>query len=219
MTIRDAIHEMLAGLEQGADPAEVLAEHGFENVSAEALSSALIHFAERAPMELADALAPIVTRVSPVPFGDGDLPPVPEADSILASGGDVFSLLDEIGLADLAEDPSQGIDRLEDGVSELAADLDEGSVPDGVLDRISEITDDTFGLGGGDVGSPTEVADHFDEGLDGLEEVASDTGDVLADALDGGLDTESLADLFDQVGDAADIDDLDDTDPSDLDLD
>ncbi len=214
MTIRDAINEMLAGLELGTDPAEVLAEHGFEDLSPDAVSSAMVHFAEQAPLATADALAPIVTRVSPVPFEDGDLAPAPEADAILDSGGDVFSLLSEVGL-DTA-DPSTGLDAVETAVDEVPD-------TDAALEEAQELVDDgvdaaaeTFGVGDD---NGVEVPGLDEEVEDLLDTDAGELVDAAEDAVDGGfdaLDTQSFTDLFDR--EAAGIDELEDTDPSDLDL-
>ena len=99
MTIRDAIDAALSALDLDGDPAAVLADHGFGDLPPEAFSSALLHFAESAPLEVADSLSPIVARISPVPFEPDDLTPS-HADTVLADGGDVYSLLTEVGLTD-----------------------------------------------------------------------------------------------------------------------
>jgi hypothetical protein len=96
VTLRDAINAVLDGRDLGTDPSTVLRQHGLDDLPAEAFSSALLHFAERAPMGVADALAPIVARISPVPFELDDLHPS-EADAVLDDGGDVFDLLTNVG--------------------------------------------------------------------------------------------------------------------------
>ncbi|MDH3681306.1 MAG: hypothetical protein OEV40_15310 [Acidimicrobiia bacterium] len=222
MTIRDAIDQMLADLELGADPAEVLADHGFEDVSSEALSSALIHFAERAPLAVADALAPIVTRVSPVPFAEGDLPDVGGAEAILAEGGDVLALLSEVGLAERADagtetetDPGSGIDDDGDAATDALDQLTDGIEP------AADDAESTFGIGDEDLPSLDDIDVELEE-FDDAGALADAAEAAIDDALDegfDGLDTASFTDLFDQAANAAGIDELDDTDPSDLDLD
>lgn len=224
MTIRDAINEILSGLELGTDPAEVLADHGFENVSPEAFSSALAHFAEQAPLEVADALSPILSRVSPVPFEAGDLPDHPAADSLLDQGGDVFSLLTEVGLggpdlAGLGDDPGSELDDAVDGA--FGEIVDEAT---GALDEAAELADaaeSTFG-DGGEEAEPGPDADDGGTEADEASDLAEIGADALDDAVDAaqdlfnGVDTADFTDLFDR--EAASIDDLDDTDPSDLDF-
>ncbi len=210
----------------GADPAEALADHGFGDLSPDALSSALVHFVERAPMEMADALAPIVTRVSPVPFTEGDLPPVPEADAIIDSGGDALALLNEVGLAD--PDPSGGIDEVSSLIDEAAEGLgqveqvEQVEQAGDVADEAEELVESTFGVGGEEIAELIETPevedlagalDQLDDGtLDRATEAAED---AIADELDG-FDIGSFTDVFDQntgdqaLGtDPADFDDFD----------
>lgn len=91
------IDAMLSAHGAGIDPASVLEQHGMGDLPPDELSSALLHFAERAPLDVADALAPVVTRFSPVPFEPDDLPPSP-VDDVIDQGGDVFAVLGEIDL-------------------------------------------------------------------------------------------------------------------------
>ena len=207
MTYRDDIRAWVA--ENGST--EALA--GFEDVSPETFSSALLHFADSASLPEADALAPFVTRVSPVPFESGDLAPFPEADALLESGGDAYTLLNEIGLAEPSATDPEVVSVLEriDGAdtSDRAGDDEEES---------------TFGIGDDD--EPVDEVEDLEEALEVLEE----TGDglfeeVLEAAEDGlgvdidGIDTATFTDLFDQASNAAGIEDLDaSTDPADLDF-
>lgn len=91
------IDAMLSAHGAGIDPATVLEQHGMGDLPPDALSSALLHFAERAPLDVADTLAPVVTRFSPVPFEPDDLPPSP-VDGVIGQGGDVFAALAEVDL-------------------------------------------------------------------------------------------------------------------------
>jgi len=218
MTYRDALQQVA----QGADPATVLADLGLEDVSPDALSSALRHFAETAPIEVADALAPFLARTSPVPFEVGDLEPLPEADAILAGGGDITDLLAEIGLNDPASiDVDTAIDTAIDAAESAITDA-----ADVALAEAADIddADATFGLGE----ESTDTGD--DDALDLLDEVgrADESAERSADLDDGtgdvfsefeGVDTERLGELLDHIGEAASIDDLEGTDvPLDFDL-
>jgi hypothetical protein len=228
--MRGAINEMLAGLGLGTDPAEVLAEFGFSDVPPDAIASALVHYAETADLELADALAPIVTRVSDVPFEEGDLLPI-DGDAPLPESADVFALLDEIGL----------------GGRDLAAVVDDGADPDDFddfdevgdyFDELAEtvspstqVDDDDEGEGESTYGAGNEIeelrVEDDDTGDTGDTDLGGSEVDELGTATETGLDAvedalpeeigSGLGALFEhnELGDDFD----DDTDPSDLDLD
>lgn len=97
VSFREMIDAMLSAHGAGIDPATVLEQHGMGDLPPDALSSALLHFAERAPLDVADTLAPVVTRFSPVPFEPDDLPASP-VDDVIDQGGDVFAVLAEVDL-------------------------------------------------------------------------------------------------------------------------
>lgn len=215
MTLRDAITDLLAGRGTDVDPRQILAEYGLDDLPAESFSSALIHFAEQAPLELADALAPIVTRLSSVPFADGDLPPDEGAEAVLADGGDVFDLLAELDPSVLNEvgyaDPSE-LDAHPETSPEPADQAEPTHAGD------PDDHDDTFGSGHDDEADPDPFADDQDHDLDddldpvfhGLEPAADETAvdpvsSVDADDLGGLLPEPHQPDL--------------DDDPSDLDFD
>lgn len=114
MTIRDAIDQLLTGetpLGGGAaDPASVMAEHGYETVPTELFGTALVHFADTAPLEQADALAPVVTRVGPIPLEESDLPEsYGELDLDAIEGDDAFALFSEAAPV-VAESPADELD-------------------------------------------------------------------------------------------------------------
>ena len=91
VSIRSAISGLLAGDRLSSDPSAALEEAGYEGVSAEEFGTALTHFADTATLAEADALAPVVTRMSPIPLTEADL-----ADLALDSEpGDAFSLFSE----------------------------------------------------------------------------------------------------------------------------
>jgi hypothetical protein len=224
MSIRAALEDLLAGHGPDADPAAVLSEHGFEDLPPEALSSALLHFAEQAPIEVADALSPIVTRLSDVPFEDGDLTPHPGVDAILADGGSVFDLLDELGLSDEAPhaDPSE-LDVEDDFDHQTVVDEGHPHPDDDLnLDHHDDHDDHTFGSGDDedeheiDMGLEDDTDPHFDDVFDGIHPIGSDELDPVDD-LDG--HTPVHAEDLDGLLSPADHDHpIDDDDPLDFDL-
>lgn len=219
VTLRDAIDGLLENSDPGVDPSAALAEAGFGDVSPELFGTALSHFADSAPLPTADALAPIVTRVGPVPFEESDLP---EAD--LEPGLDPFDLFAEVN-----PDPAAFVNvepEVQPGVDDDPSDLDIetpadapsvpsveegshfGSGVDDAVDEADDDLDDLRELNDFDVADePAEVAsfgpdEEFDDGFDQLE-----GGDEL---LDEGADLFSV-----EFDDAAD----DGADPLDLDFD
>ena len=223
MTIRDAIESWLAGAGEGLTPADALAEHGLGDLPAEAFSSALLSYAEQAPLDVADALAPIVTRVSPVPFELDDLDALPGSDLDLDPEADVFQLIEQADLTSVLDEAEIDLDRfdsLDDDLEELA----DGAVAEGraALDDAADDLDETFGIGTDD------VTDQVDQLADEVTELGLDTDDALDTVEDftgedaGGLVGDLIDQASDGLGEAAasftdDLDDLDD--PADLDFD
>ncbi|MFT7599394.1 MAG: hypothetical protein ACI8TP_002325 [Acidimicrobiales bacterium] len=78
MTIRETIDGLMTDpSEQAAfqgDRAAYMAEHDLGDVPETLIDTAFVHFADTTSIENADALAPVVTRVGPVPFEETDLP-------------------------------------------------------------------------------------------------------------------------------------------------
>ena len=170
MTLRAALHSMMSGPDPEA--LATLDALGFDNLPADDLASALVHFAERCPLDLADLISPIATRLSAVPFVEGDLAAAPGVDSILAEGGDVYDLLGEL---ERSMSPADAVDPVE-------LDLGEEPVP-----AAEEDTD--FGFGQGD-DSPTEIDElDFDEVAsmteydDGYIEAPADLEQDMVDEL------------------------------------
>jgi hypothetical protein len=202
--MRDAIDAMIDALGVGADPSAVLAEHGYGDLPPDTFSSALVHFADRAPLDVADALAPIVTRVSPVPFEAEDLPPS-EADDLLDGGADVFDLLANVGLSDL-DDPEEADPSLFDGGDadqavplvepsaepELDAPVDDELTPtDGTEPGTIPADDDDDGGESGEPGEPTFGHGEADDDTDVEELFASDPfGDVDLESDEAFVPTE-----------------------------
>lgn len=211
MTLRDAIDGLLANPEPGVDPSATLAEAGFGDVSPELFGTALSHFADSAPLPAADALAPIVTRVGPVPFEDSDLP-----DADIEPGLDPFDLFAEVN-----PDPAAfvDLDPQTPGDDSDPSDLDgddatgAASTPSvdeptqfgsGVYDSPEDDLEELHEFGSSDEPAP-EVAsfgpdDDFDDGFDQME-----AGEELADE---GSDLFSV-DFDDSAEDGADPLDLD----------
>lgn len=214
MTLRDAIDGLLANPTEGADPSAALAEAGFGDVSPELFGTALSHFADSAPLPTADALAPIVTRVGPVPFEDSDLP-----DADVEPGLDPFDLFTEVSpdpsaFADAAFDTaSVASDNQDDDPSDLDVEpaVDTPDIPSvddgshfgaGVDEVIEEAVPDVDGFASEE---PADVAsfgpeDDFDDGFDELE--------AGEDLLDEGADLFSV-EFDDAAEDGADPLDLD----------
>ncbi len=220
MTYRAAL-QLVA---QGTAPADALARYDLEDVSPDALSSALRHYAETSPIEVADLLSPFLARTSPVPFEEGDLESLPEADAILADGGGIADLLTEIGLDPGSIDIEATLDAAEAAAADAAGELDEVIEAAGEAADDADRLDDTFGVGDEQPSPESEAADV-------LEQIGRSDGDgsgLGSDEFDGpegdvGVDTESFTeflDEFDRLGEAADIDELDESgDPLDFDLD
>ena len=88
--LRDVFAELSAAgrpAPGGADPAQVLAEHGHGGLPEGLLAEAIVSYADTAPVEVAEHLAPFVVAHSPVPVGPGDLAdpgsPADDAPSVL----------------------------------------------------------------------------------------------------------------------------------------
>lgn len=198
MTIRTAIEQLLSGPlgfgDGSSDPAEALAEQGFGDVSGELFGTALEHFSDTAPLAQADALAPVVTRVSSVPYEAEDLAPLggDGIDGEASESGDAFALFETVA-------PT------------VSADVDAADAPD--IDNVDDAETDeasAFGSGAGDVEiqlddseqpadvDEDEVPDEFGnfadtESVDALESPIDDHGafsyepiDVAGDAADDG---------------------------------
>ena len=210
MTYRDALQQVA----QGTDPATAFADFELDGVSPDALSSALRHFAETSPLEVADLLSPFLARTSPVPFDADDLEPFPEADAVLADGGGISELLTEIGLDPTTLDVGATIDAAEEALVEVAEDLAVEDLAE--EDTAVETGDDTFGSGG-------EQADDADaiEVLEQIGRVDEEANPAIEEVDEGlGVDTETFTELldeFDRFGTPDSGEDLEDV-PDDFDM-
>ncbi|HEX5997611.1 MAG TPA: hypothetical protein VFY84_20935, partial [Jiangellales bacterium] len=145
-----------------ADPGELLGQAGHGELPDDLLAEAIVSFADTAPPEIAEHLAPFVMAHSAVPVHDGE-PPSPAT-----------------GLELLADAPADAADTF--GADDLDAVIDgahSGGDP-AAVDSATPLDDLNFGVGARDAGQPaddlldrpietpdpmeTPPADEFDEG-------------------------------------------------------
>ncbi len=234
MTIRDAIDQLLTGetTDQAAapDPATVMADNGYGDVPSELFGTALVHFSDTAPLAQADALAPVVTRVSPIPFEEVDLTPlgddgpVPDLDgsdpyALFTSAAPQLADFDDPGINDNPEVEGQDInmdDDLEIGTQDVNMDDDPG------IEMYSpeDLSDADFGSGTIDTGliddleaPQDETYTNDDAMLDDLaprfdaSSVSSEAQDTIEEA---GVNLFSVEfDETDEADEGIDPDDLD----------
>jgi hypothetical protein len=142
--LREVFGDLAGGQSAAADPAELLAAHGHADLSEDLVAEAVVNFADTAPVEVAEHLAPFVRAHS------GMLPP----DEALAAG-DWLSLL--------ATAPTEA-DTWEPEVAEVS----EVSEVSPAEEPVEDPFDLDFGGGATDPGTAT-AADEADEPLDGHE--------------------------------------------------
>ncbi len=234
MTIRDAIDQLLTGetTDQAAapDPATVMADNGYGDVPSELFGTALVHFSDTAPLAQADALAPVVTRVSPIPFEEADLAPLgdegPDPD---LDGSDPYALFTSAA-PQLADFDDPGVDDAP-GVEGQDVNMDDDleiDTQDVNMDDDPQIAETPEDLSDADFGSGTVKADLIDDLEDPAEETYSND-DAMLDDLAPRFDASSLpteaqdtieeagVDLFSVEFDEADEAD-EGIDPDDLDF-
>jgi hypothetical protein len=122
--LRDLLSDLVgdgeARLAYGADPAGYLAAHGHPDLPAPLVSEAVVSYADTAPVEVAEVLAPYVTEHGPVPV---DEPEVAQADW--------FDLLTS---ADRTDDPfgehHAAADPHHDWTDPAGLDFGAGAAPD-----------------------------------------------------------------------------------------
>ncbi len=212
------IDAMLSAHGAGIDPSTVLEQHGMGDLPPDALSSALLHFSERAPLDVADALAPVVTRFSPVPFGPDDLSPSP-VDDVLDQGGDVFDVLNEVDLS-APPDFDGHLGDNDPGDFDHDGELD-GDEPGGLHDDtgadlhdgVADYDDGSRSADGFGDGHDHDQPTDFDSDLDDadLDADGFDTRNPVDDALDALDDFDHDAHLV-PVDDTTDLDTPDDFD-------
>lgn len=111
VTLRDDVRAMLVGREPDADALGDGAGLDIGDVPAELVGTALSHFADTAPLADADALAPIVTAASPIPF-DAELDGVGETTGPATTDLDAADQVDaDLGDADPGDRDPDDVDR------------------------------------------------------------------------------------------------------------
>lgn len=164
MTLRETISSLLANSGEGSDPAAALAEAGYGDVDAGQFGTALVHFSDTASMPEADALAPIATRSSTIPFEESDLP---EAD--LDPEGDSFAMF-------AAVDPDPAAHPV-DEPTEVAE-------PEAAAETVDPLLEDSIDP----VGIDGDLPEGFDSDLDDTAPAAAEvTEPVVETAPDGGF--------------------------------
>jgi hypothetical protein len=132
----------------GSDPAGYLAAHGHPDLPEPLVAEAVVSYADTAPVEVAEVLAPYVTAHGPVPAAEAD------ADPDTGSAADWFDLLTS---SDVADDPF-GEHPGEEPGEEPAADPDP-QVGD-VAGAWADPAELDFGTGAGAAAAPeTEPAE------------------------------------------------------------
>jgi hypothetical protein len=204
VTLRDEVRSRLAGRAGDVDAAEAgETESELADLPAELVGTAIGHFADTAPIAVADELSPIAMAAGPVPFD-------PELDGIEP----VDDPLSAFGAVDL--DPA----RLDDDGQRDAQDLDDPSDFDG-FDSTAGVSD----VGGATAADPSEAVD-VDEsfGSGSGAEASADPVEASAALIDDPLDLDAIPMTFvaDEALDSVDIvsdEPVIDFDPVDLDTD
>jgi hypothetical protein len=211
--LRDVFAD-LAGDEAArhADPAQLLRDSGHPDLPEALVSEAVISFADTAPVEVAEHLAPYVAANSPVPAIEAD-----DAPDMAASGW-VEALVTAPDVADLdSPDPADGLDgAVAPSVTEAQpTTADEpGSFDD--IDFGADLGADSGADLGADFGSGTGGGDV--DLLDGLAETSyaegtvTDVPDVAVEAVraadDTGDDSVWDEDAYDEPADHGEGPDL-----------
>jgi hypothetical protein len=215
VTIRTAIEQLLSGRigfgDGAGDPAEALAEQGFHDVSGGHFGTALEHFSDTAPLLQADALAPIVTRVSAVPYESDDLAPLGAGgiDEEMPDDGDAFGLFDAVAptvethddeTGEVEDDGTQGTD---DGDGQ-GDDTGDGSFGTGALPQADESPELDDVTPDDDVDAFDQIDDSGDAGLADEFELVIDDHEAFSyestedtDTDDGGIGDDG--DGFDDI--------------------
>ncbi|MGH1501962.1 MAG: hypothetical protein ACRBI6_00265 [Acidimicrobiales bacterium] len=184
MTLRDAIEGLLGPTTQ-RPAADALADEGHDSLGSDLFGTALGHYADTAPIEQADALAPIVTRTSSVPFEADDLP-----ESDLPIDGDALALFDAADPASMIEaDTPLDIDEPIDTADAVDAVVDDPGTEAGDVDVDGDEVGDPFAGFGDDFGDEAG----FEGSIDSVEAPAAPP--VTTEDFGVGSTVEPLDDL------------------------
>ncbi len=226
MSLRRVVEDLLGADGSGADrvapgddrASAALEAAGHGDLGAELYGEALVHFADTAPLEQAEALSTIVTEASAVPIDPELDPPTSEGETI----DDVEPVTDGAEAPDLADEDPDVLDN--DLIEAPNPAVDGAPAVDDRLDTddvgVSGAARSTDGFGAGAAGDPAvdTPSDAFDRvGEDGADAdldgttplaVTPDPLDALdAASADGPGDADLLddLDLVDDTGDEPDL--------------
>lgn len=168
-----SLHEILTGLTGNAgapaDLAAVLAANGFPDLPQDLLAEAVVSFADTAPAEIAEQLAPFVMAHGPIAGGDlsaGDIGRLPDLlatsratdldDSSVADTPEIGPPAGSVDAVDLLDEESHGIGDVPAGPGPVPPDAAFGH---GAGPARTEPAD---GVASGGVAPETEPAGHVD---------------------------------------------------------
>ena len=171
--LADLVGDASARQAYGADPAGYLAAHGHPDLPEQLVAEAVVSYADTAPVEVAEALAPYVSGHGPVP--------VPEAH------GDWFELLTSADVADddpfgeqfdVVETPGEWTDPAELDFGAGAPSVDDGDHGAMADDAPDDTADDLPDDGQAPVTEPDWPVDAAPEPpIAGLPDEDDDPGD------------------------------------------
>lgn len=184
VTIRDTIDGLMATPSEQEtfknDRSAFLDEHDLSEVPEELIDTAFVHYADTTSIENADALAPLVTRVGPVPMEETDLPDGVTDELGDGDPPDPWSML----TFDSATEP------LDDAAELDPADLDDTSAPEAIAQTTADSDGPDFGAG------EASIADGFADDDTGDDPFFDDNDDDFGAAA-AVQETVELPDDFD----------------------
>ncbi|HEX7746754.1 MAG TPA: hypothetical protein VF462_16020 [Micromonosporaceae bacterium] len=182
-----------------ADPAQLLRDSGHPDLPDVLVSAAVISFADTAPVEVAEHLAPYVAASSVVPTTQVD------AETDIPLSGWVEALATAPDVADLdTRDPADGLDEApEFSVADAQPPMPDEPAPHGDVD---------FGLGFGGGGGTADPLDALDE-TSYPDATVSDVSDIAAEVAPLADDPGNDAVWDDNVDDEP-VDDAEGPDPT-----
>ena len=214
MTIRETIDGLMADPgEQDSfqnDREAFLDEHGLGDLPPELVDTAFVHYSDSATIEQADVLAPLVTRVGPVPYEETDLPDGVTDELGEGASPDPWAMVAFDTVAAPAVEPEQDPADLDDTINPPEAP---------VVENTTESPE--FGAGETSIGDGFDDVDLGDDPF--IDDAPSDTpaAELVEPVLeepttDYADDIDALNDGFsDAVGDSIE----EDIDPAELDFD
>ncbi|GIE84381.1 hypothetical protein [Actinoplanes regularis] len=220
MTAARSLHEIIAGLTGNAatsgDLAAALHAGGHPDLPAELLAEAVVSFADTAPAEIAEHLAPFVMTHGPIPEGDAAAVEIDKLPDLLATAPTAtFNEVTALAAAEI--DPAVDSYDIDAGHAsgDDAFDLDAGHLTgdgshggaEGIVGTESASLDMAFGHGHDFTAAPDDIAFH-----DGVPEATPGEYADLPEPADVALPTAELWAPPTLPDEAPEIDDLDDLD-------